>query len=152
MDFSLGTDYADFTPYPRREPTMHSPSRTIAPSATHHSPKMALPLKETASTGNQLSLSLKPKGLSTTTASTEITPPATPSEDSSTLLLPSELTSYEVMFKESIFARKNPGRRGSTPLRRLERVPMSRNDFHKLDEALGGMESDFRYFVSRGSR
>ena len=93
---------------------------------------------------------LQPKNPSTTDSPTEIIPPATPSEDPPTILLPSDLTRYEIMLGESVLARKNPRRRSITPYHRhrVERISMSRNDFRKLDQALGGIESDLRYSTS----
>ena len=149
MDFSSQRDHGDFIlRCPPRESTIHPLSSTFSPSTTHHFPKMASSPKKTTPLDRRRPPILKQKNPSTTDPPIEITPPATPSEDPPTILLPSDLTRYETMLGESVLARKNPRRRSITPSHRVERVSMSRNDFRKLDQALGGIESDLRYLSS----
>ena len=137
----LSSRIGDFTlRSPIRNSNVHPLSST--PSTTYYSPKVALLPKMTTPIDCQRPAILKQKN------STEITPPATPLEDPPTTLLPSDFARYETMLRESVLARKNRKVRSFTPLHNVERIHISRNGFHKLDEALGGTESDFRYSSS----
>lgn len=146
MALSLGTGY-------ERSYTSSAPQRanslsclkanenfTLRHPPRMSSPRTAIPLKDYGHTALQNEMHSSNVDPSVTSS-----PSATPPQNSLGRLVSSDLTRYMALFEECVRARKNRRAYNFLPSEEQERVSMSFNDFWKLDQILGGTETDFRY-------